>query len=666
MICFNSGCNNDSDNTVHLMGTCKGNENACFGTQTCNTETGMCVPKTCDKDPNVCYKTEKCNAKGECQAKSCIDDPRICYGTQSCDQKTGECVYKTCDIDPSVCDENEICNTETKKCMAKSCLDDPNICTGGKKCNSNGTCIPTCLSDPSICKDNERCTLAGECKSIKPCTEDPSVCSSEYLCENGECYTINQTDYTPDKPAFCEEKATIQFIIDNYEYLFNLLDALKDSRNNNGSETDACDEYLALEAEFNKQGPLVCKQLLSCSVGATRSFMICTSNFIIESIKARTIKNYIKSINIDPDLITNLDTVDSIFTQKTYNMLNYKQFLDFNGAKHKSICHTCTYDPSICTQNETCTNHNCIRKGKDYPDYCDNYLVIKFFLDHYDLYHDLMSNNLDIQTNAYQKLISLYNLYLDDLCRQMGDGCLYIDNETMNQCIKRILNNITSSDNLKDYLHDLEDIFINIQNFKMIRYEENLCYIYNLLNDDCSLFNGLKVLQFRNALTNTSNTLPITCDTSPEICQEEESCTNGECTDKSGTPRYCNYQPMVWFMLDHFDLINDIAGTDSNAACNSYNQLLELYKTEGKHACSITAGCQTGNNDNFNKCIINMLLELSDDSMPYYLSYSAPGYDETKAQSLNAKYGDLTYNINHIERLTRVLNGKICTNNEQP
>ena len=662
ILSISSGCSNDSDTKAHSQTTCKGNPDACFGTQTCNTETGKCVPMSCKEDPKVCYKTEKCNAIGECVAKSCVDDPRVCFGTQTCDTNTGECIYKTCDLDPNVCHESETCNPETNKCMAKSCMDNPEICAFGQKCNPNGTCITTCLGEPSLCKENEKCTLTGECKPIKPCTDDPSVCGSEYLCEDGECYTIDSTYHTPDIPAFCEEKATIQFLIDNYEYIFNLLDALKDSHDNDSHdndspETEACDEYLDLEKLFNEQGSQVCKQLLSCSVGSSRSFMTCTSHFLNESFKHGSIKDYIKSLNIDPELINNLDNVNSYFLEKEYKLIHYILFKQFNGVTQKSICHTCTYDPSICTPNETCSNHNCIRKGKNFPNYCNNYLVVKFFLDHYEIYHDLMSNNSDLQTNAYQKLTTLYNLYLDDLCRQMGDECLFIDNDTMNLCAHNILQSIYTSDNLSEYLNNIAKEHESIQ---LLKYDDYLC---NLYKDDCTAIVTANIAAFTAAINDEIST-SFTCDNKPSICSDDNDCRYSECLDNKLTPLYCNYQSMRWFLLDHFDLINVLVDTDTKVACESYNQLLNIIKREGKTICHITSGCITGNDTNIMECVLDLLSKLAvtrrkDDFLDTY----APGYDQNKALSFISNYGDIKYNASNLSRLRKIISDdeSICT-----
>ena len=176
----------------------------CPGNQSCNPETGECVP------PDVCEGHDDCAPDvcidGEC-VEGCLDDANCADRRQTpyCDADTGLCVPCTrnthcyggssCDpeahrcMDASPCVENLECY-EGRVCIAEVCTSLPDCNVDG--CADNEICLAdgTCLIDAGVCVGEGHCPYGSVCRNDRPpfdcgpCEID-AHCSGEQACVNG-------------------------------------------------------------------------------------------------------------------------------------------------------------------------------------------------------------------------------------------------------------------------------------------------------------------------------------------------------------------------------------------------------------------------------------------------------------------------------------------------
>lgn len=146
----------------------------CNGAETCNVDTGECVPGTAP-----CTEEETCNEE-EDRCDACIEDADCadedyCNGDEMC--VDGQCAEGT-----SPCLEDEVCDEETDACVG--CLEDAD-CDDEDPCTENVCSLEdfTCSFPDVVCEEGEEC-VDGACLII--CTEDV-VCVDADLCTEGAC-----------------------------------------------------------------------------------------------------------------------------------------------------------------------------------------------------------------------------------------------------------------------------------------------------------------------------------------------------------------------------------------------------------------------------------------------------------------------------------------------
>ncbi len=188
----NNACNGvetcDPDTGECLPGTplvCNDN-NACNGVETCDPDTG-CVPGT----PLVCGDNNACNGVETCNpATGCVpgtplvcNDNNACNGVETCNPATG-CVPGT----PLVCGDNNACNGVETCDPAEGCVPGtPLVCNDNNACTTD-TCNPAsgCVNTPISCGDNNACTT-DTCNPASGCVNTPINCNDEDICTDDSC-----------------------------------------------------------------------------------------------------------------------------------------------------------------------------------------------------------------------------------------------------------------------------------------------------------------------------------------------------------------------------------------------------------------------------------------------------------------------------------------------
>src|SRR6266581_3926099 len=233
---------NTSTGALQLCPVCDDN-NQCNGLETCNQQTGECVPGqpfVCD-DHNVCTD-DTCNPAVPAPGDPCVFTPKpadFCNDNNACtadrcDPAVG-CVHT--DISAS-CNDNNACTDE--KCNAATgCVntpkpadfcDDHNACTADRcdpavgcvhtdisaSCNDNNACTDDscnpatgCVNTPKpadFCNDNNACT-ADRCDPAVGCvhTDISASCNDNNACTDDSCNPATGCVNTPKPADFCND-----------------------------------------------------------------------------------------------------------------------------------------------------------------------------------------------------------------------------------------------------------------------------------------------------------------------------------------------------------------------------------------------------------------------------------------------------------------------------
>ncbi len=199
---------NTSTGALQLCPVCDDN-NQCNGLETCNQQTGECVPGqpfVCD-DHNVCTD-DTCNPAVPAPGDPCVFTPKpadFCNDNNACTADTCNpqigCVHT--DISAS-CNDNNACTAD--RCdpavgcvhtdISASCNDN-NACTDDS-CNPATGCVNT-PKPADFCDDHNACT-ADRCDPAVGCvhTDISASCNDNNACTSDRCEpTTGQCVYTP-------------------------------------------------------------------------------------------------------------------------------------------------------------------------------------------------------------------------------------------------------------------------------------------------------------------------------------------------------------------------------------------------------------------------------------------------------------------------------------
>jgi hypothetical protein len=143
---------------------------ACNGVETCNEQTGACVPGTaivCD-DGFACTGLEECTEpNGDCTNPPDVvcDDGLGCNGVEVCLEPAGDCSNPpdvVCPDDGNVCNGPEYCLNPAGNCVsgpALNCPDDGIFCNGVESCDP----LQGCVHSGFPCEPGEECNETDHC-----------------------------------------------------------------------------------------------------------------------------------------------------------------------------------------------------------------------------------------------------------------------------------------------------------------------------------------------------------------------------------------------------------------------------------------------------------------------------------------------------------------------
>lgn len=163
--------------------TCEPGE--CPDGQICDPESGACQEAAGDcSDPDQsCGPDELCNAQeGVCEPASDCAEEGCSSAVETCDSQTGECVPKPCEIHADCPTQGYVCG-EDGTCIA-GCLLEQGNCPPGQNCRDVSETGSDSEADIGRCLQS--CQSNQECPHGRYCPE--STCEPEPLCESdGDC-----------------------------------------------------------------------------------------------------------------------------------------------------------------------------------------------------------------------------------------------------------------------------------------------------------------------------------------------------------------------------------------------------------------------------------------------------------------------------------------------
>ncbi len=222
--------------------------NQCNGLETCNPDTGECIPGiplVCDDSLNC--TTDSCDRIAGCRhAPVVCDDGSECT-TDLCDPQTGVCFFTPIDCPPDQnfctvddcspatgctylplnCDDQNPCTSDSCN-PATGCVYVPVVCQDGNECTTdacdpargctyttitcldgnlctNDSCDPArgCVFDPVTCNDGNECTTDA-CDPATGCTHTTVVCYDANKCTNDACNPASGCTFTP---VVCDDRS---------------------------------------------------------------------------------------------------------------------------------------------------------------------------------------------------------------------------------------------------------------------------------------------------------------------------------------------------------------------------------------------------------------------------------------------------------------------------
>ena len=198
---------------------CNPTGNTACVTNTCDPQTGQCVPSAAEDGTN-CDDQNPCTDADGCLNGLCVGAPLDCDDENACTfdacNPTSGCV-NVAHTQP--CDDGDIC-TQGDQCQNAVCSGSPVECDDGDVCTDD-LCSPgigcTSQANNAPCDDGNACTLGDQCAegvctggtNTCACTsdgdcaseEDGNICNGTLRCVDGEC----QID--PSTPVTCDASA---------------------------------------------------------------------------------------------------------------------------------------------------------------------------------------------------------------------------------------------------------------------------------------------------------------------------------------------------------------------------------------------------------------------------------------------------------------------------
>ena len=430
------------------------------------------------------------------------------------------------------------------------------VLSAGLSCSCNDDKISiegeevTCVDDSSICAETQVCDEdTGKCRK-KTCKDDASICKGNQICgDDGKC-----------KDKTCKDDASIC------------------KGNQICGDDGKCKDKTCKDDSSICNGNQICGDDGKCKDKTCKDdSSICNGNQICGDdgkCKDKTCKE-------DPTICTAGQVCDD--DGKCENKPTESEKL------------TCESKPTLCKEGDICEAGECSNTDGT-PNYCSNYQMQWFLLDHIDLLIDIASAT-KTSCSSYNKLVNLYKTEGKAICDIIPD-CNQGSVASMNKCAEALIKDITlNDDTVFKYITDISKDYPMRDHW--------LLGGSSLVNEKITNANKLAFSTYTQK--DSCDEPNTTCSAqNVTMCQDGDKCVEGECA-VGDVPRFCNDYRFKYFMYDHIDLINDIVSENSNTAYQSYNKLVDLYKTEGKALCNQIADCNTGSVESMNRCVLQFI-----------------------------------------------------------
>jgi len=185
-------CDQSSGECVEPSRNCP--ETPCEEGFFCHRPSGECRPRarSCSTDAD-CLGDRRCNDDGICELPDVCSE-EDCTEVETCDPETGNCVPKSCSNQPDCSPEGFICGNEGR-CVS-GCLLGEGSCPTGQSCREvpgrgaiDGIPVGECRSR---CRNDSDCPCGSACASEtcgppSSCNDDADCGSDDEVCRDGKC-----------------------------------------------------------------------------------------------------------------------------------------------------------------------------------------------------------------------------------------------------------------------------------------------------------------------------------------------------------------------------------------------------------------------------------------------------------------------------------------------